>query len=321
LAHGGRTMAMTDSIATENVGITKNSFKTNTDVFKDFNIAEPQVNNEYISSTKTDFQGITQTDSSSLEFPYLSGSTQTEKPQQLEFTLIEKSDEKADKLDKVVTNTVDAITNCQIVDGSSITNNHSNVNVFALGHAIGQIQNNYILAQNAKGLIVVDAHAAHERITYEKLKTSFWQNKIMQQELLQPMIFSVSLKEAECVELHQETLQRLGLELRRSGEVAVMLSSLPVLLLDANMEKLIHDIIADFIVDEASFCLEDNINKILVTMACHTSVRAGRSLSIDEMNALLRQIEQTAYSGQCGHGRPTWIQLTTFSELQKMFGR
>ena len=192
---------------------------------------------------------------------------------------------------------------------------------YALGKAIGQLDNNYILAQNEMGLVVVDAHAAHERITYEKLKADFWQGKIMQQELLQPITFGVSLKEAECVEQYQETFARLGLELVRGGEVSVMLRSLPVLLLDANIEQLVHDIIADFIVDETSFSLEENINKILVTMACHTSVRAGRSLSINEMNALLRQIEITAYSDQCGHGRPTWLQLTTFKDLKKMFRR
>lgn len=197
----------------------------------------------------------------------------------------------------------------------------STANAFVLGQAIGQIQKNYILAQNTQGLIVVDAHAAHERITYEKLKSSFWQDEVMQQELLQPMIFTVSLKEAECVEMHQDTLHRLGLELVRTSEVAVMVRSLPVLLLDANIEQLIHDVIADFVVDGTSFSVEKSLNKILATMACHSSVRAGRSLSINEMNALLRQLEQTDNGGQCGHGRPTWIQLTTFTELQKMFGR
>lgn len=250
---------------------------------------------------------------SSLETAPLKSSI-TEPSSKIDYNFVPSSREKESR--EFVIRSPDVIYQQEIIQEVAST-----ANAFALGQAIGQIQKNYILAQNAQGLIVVDAHAAHERITYEKLKASFWQDEVMQQELLQPMIFTVSLKEAECVEMYQDTLHRLGLELVRTSDVAVMVRSLPVLLLDANIEQLIHDVIADFVVDGTSFSVEKSLNKILATMACHSSVRAGRSLSLNEMNALLRQIEQTDYSGQCGHGRPTWIQLTTFVELQKMFGR
>jgi DNA mismatch repair protein MutL len=190
----------------------------------------------------------------------------------------------------------------------------------SLGVAFGQVQNNYIIAQNDKGLILVDAHAAHERITYEKLKAAFWGEAVARQNLLQPMSFAVTPQEAEYAEMYGEIFGRLGLDVMRSGPTTIMVKCIPVLLCDADIEKLVRDVLADLIFAGVSFGMEQGINKILATMSCHSSVRAGRSLSVVEMNALLRQIEATDNGGQCGHGRPTWVQIT-IPELKKMFGR
>jgi len=189
-----------------------------------------------------------------------------------------------------------------------------------LGCAVAQLRNTYILAENKNGMVIVDVHAAHERITYEKLKADFWHNAIAKQSLLQPIIFTVSAKEAEYVEIENEIFSKLGLDVARSGQTTIILRCLPVLLRDADIEKLIHDVLADLIAEGMSFDLEKNINKVLATMACYSSVRSGRSLSLIEMNALLRQIETTERGGQCNHGRPTWVQIT-LTELQKMFQR
>lgn len=190
-----------------------------------------------------------------------------------------------------------------------------------LGNAIAQIFSNYILAQNDDGLIVIDAHAGHERITYEKLKQQFWQQSIQKQKLIKPITVNLSSQEMEYFELHQHTLEQTGLDLRISGNNLIVVASIPMLLINADIPQLIHDILADFIIYETSSSIEQITNKILTTIACHSSVRSGRTLTINEMNALLHQIETTENSDQCGHGRPTWLKLTNLNELQKMFLR
>lgn len=190
-----------------------------------------------------------------------------------------------------------------------------------LGDALAQLNSTYILAQNARGLVIIDAHAAHERITYEQLKAVFWRDTALaRQELLHPLELKLSAREAECVEIYSEIFQQLGLDVMCSNDDVCMVRSLPVLLQDADIERLVRDIVADLSVVGESFSLEKNINAVLARMACHSSVRAGRSLSVMEMNALLRRIECTENGGQCSHGRPTWIQITR-EELEKMFKR
>lgn len=190
-----------------------------------------------------------------------------------------------------------------------------------LGNALGQIFNNYILAYNEEHLIVVDAHAGHERITYEKLKQQFWENNVQKQKLLDPVYIKLLPKEILQIESQHDTLEKLGLQVRISGNNLIFVETIPTILLKANIENLIHDVLSDLNVYETSSNIKQNINAVLTTMACHSSVRSGRNLTIPEMNALLRQIETTINSDQCGHGRPTWIKLTDLNELQKLFMR
>ncbi len=189
-----------------------------------------------------------------------------------------------------------------------------------LGFAIAHIHATFILAETATGIILVDAHAAHERVTYERLKKAFQHGNIPSQPLLLPIMFSVSIEEAEIVEQLHDFFAPLGFEVDRSGVDAVVLRAAPALLSDTNLEILVRDVIADFCVFGMSQRIQEHSNEILATMACHGSVRAQRRLSREEMNALLREMEKTERSGQCNHGRPTWIALS-LQELDKFFLR
>lgn len=189
-----------------------------------------------------------------------------------------------------------------------------------LGFAVAQLHGIYILAQNAQGLIVVDMHAAHERITYERMKQAFHSQTMSVQPLLVPLSVSVSQKEAALAEEFQDALQQLGLVIERMGPQLLMLRQIPVMLQQANSEQLVRDVLSDLQVHGSSDRIESFINELLATMACHGSVRANRVLTIPEMNALLRDMEATERSGQCNHGRPTWTMLT-LSELDKLFLR
>jgi DNA mismatch repair protein MutL len=189
-----------------------------------------------------------------------------------------------------------------------------------LGHAIAHLHGAFILAENAEGLILVDAHAAHERVTYEKLKAEQRQGSIPSQTLLLPIPLEVTEAEADAAEEQQTTLEGLGLELRRTGPTQVMVTALPARLPAADADQLIRDVLADFVHQGRSRRLEETLNQILATMACHGSVRANRQLSLPEMNALLRDMETTERSGQCNHGRPTWVQLS-LQDLNGLFQR
>ena len=189
-----------------------------------------------------------------------------------------------------------------------------------LGYAIAQLHGIYILAQNREGLIIVDMHAAHERISYERLKESFHSGGVVSQPLLVPITVHLSKREVECVEHHQEVFQSLGLRLESMGPESIVIRQLPALLRDADTEALVRDTIADLLVHGSTSRTEDFTNHLLATMACFGSVRANRQLSILEMNALLRDMERTERSGQCNHGRPTWVQKS-IAELDKMFLR
>ncbi len=189
-----------------------------------------------------------------------------------------------------------------------------------LGYARAQLHGIYILAENAQGLVLVDMHAAHERITYERLKTAREGEGIKSQPLLVPMTIAVSSKEAQMVEDQAEVFNELGFEIDRVAEESIKLRQLPIVLSSSDVETLLRDVLSDLITHGSSTRIQQAINEILSTMACHGSIRANRKLTIEEMNALLRDMEITERSGQCNHGRPTWIQLS-IAELDKLFMR
>ena len=163
-------------------------------------------------------------------------------------------------------------------------------------------------------------HAAHERITYERMKTAFACGGLQTQPMLVPESIAVSQKEADCAEQHVDTFKSLGFELQRAGPETLLVRQIPVVLNRARVEQLVRDVLADLIEHGTSERIQHHINEILSTMACHGSVRANRRLTIPEMNALLRDMEATERSGQCNHGRPTWL-LQSLDELDKLFMR
>jgi DNA mismatch repair protein MutL len=189
---------------------------------------------------------------------------------------------------------------------------------YPLGAAVCQIHSNYIISQSEDGLIITDQHAAHERIVYEKLKKDF--SPDMRQVLLIPRI--IELDETRKIALLEakEDLQKLGLLLEEFGNNAIMVREIPAILSNAKLEIMIEEISDGLVNNPASNPLHERINAILSTMACHGSVRSGRNLTIEEMNNLLREMERTANSGQCNHGRPTYVHLK-LGDLEKLFGR
>ncbi len=189
-----------------------------------------------------------------------------------------------------------------------------------LGYAVAQLHGIYILSENAKGLVLVDMHAAHERIVYEKMKTSWAEQGIKAQPLLVPISMAVSSREADQVEVEKELFNELGFVIDRSGTESLVVRQVPSLLQHANVEQLVRDVLADVVTYGSSDRIRAAHNELLGTMACHGAVRANRRLNHVEMNALLRDMEITERSGQCNHGRPTWTQLS-LSELDKLFMR
>jgi len=190
----------------------------------------------------------------------------------------------------------------------------------ALGYALAQLAGIYVLAENAQGLILVDMHAAHERITYEKLKAAQATDGIRAQLLLVPLSLAVSAREAAVVEDHAEELAALGFEIVRSGPQSVTIKRYPGLLEGADVGALVRDVLGDLATHGTTRRMQEAHNDMLSTMACHGSVRAHRRLTLPEMNALLREMEATERSGQCNHGRPTWVQLS-IADLDRMFLR
>ncbi len=189
-----------------------------------------------------------------------------------------------------------------------------------MGFAIAQLKGIYILAENAQGMIIVDMHAAHERITYESMKTAFDNQGLVSQPLLVPESLSVSEREAEITDKSSEIFSQLGFTVERAAAESIIVREIPAILRGSEVEGLLRDVISDLLMHGSSERIRHHINEILSTMACHGSVRANRKLTIPEMNALLRDMEATERSGQCNHGRPTWSQLT-LDELDKLFLR
>ncbi len=192
---------------------------------------------------------------------------------------------------------------------------------FPLGSARAQLHENYIVAQTPKGMVIVDQHAAHERLVYERFKAQMAARGIEKQGLLSPEIIELEESAAERLLSYADGLATLGLEVEAFGQGAVAVQSIPALLGGKpNIERLIKDL-ADEITEHGNAnTLEERLNEILSTMACHGSVRSGRRMNAQEMNALLRQMEETPLSGQCNHGRPTYIELS-LAEIEKLFGR
>ena len=189
-----------------------------------------------------------------------------------------------------------------------------------LGFAVAQLHGIYILSQTAHGLVVVDMHAAHERITYERLKVAVDNQNVQSQPLLVPITLSVSEREADAAEQFADEFARFGVVLQRAAPESIMIRQIPVILQQAEVERLVTDMLADLMQHGSSDRIQAHRNEILGTMACHGSVRANRKLTLPEMNGLLRDMEDTERSGQCNHGRPTWTQMS-MSDLDKLFLR
>lgn len=191
---------------------------------------------------------------------------------------------------------------------------------FKLGFAKMQLHGVFILAENKHGLVLVDMHAAHERVVYERLKNQ-WQNQsLVSQPLLVPMVLALESSQISVWQEYQAWFEKLGFELEPMGPEQLKVSSVPALLSKSDIAGLVNDMLADLAVAGQTQQVEERINEILSTMACHGSVRANRQLTVQEMNALLREMEQTERSDQCNHGRPTWVQLS-MEQLDGLFMR
>jgi DNA mismatch repair protein MutL len=195
-----------------------------------------------------------------------------------------------------------------------------NKDIPPLGFALAQLHGVFILSQSEQGLILVDMHAAHERITYERLKRQYDEQGVQTQPMLVPVKVSVSEREADAAEEFNELLKQFGIDAARISPETLIVRQVPVYLQQADVDPLVRSLLADFIAHESSDGVIAHRNEILSSMACHGSVRANRKLTIPEMNGLLRDMERTERSGQCNHGRPTWTQLN-MSELDKLFMR
>ena len=189
-----------------------------------------------------------------------------------------------------------------------------------LGFAIAQLKGIYILAENQYGLVLVDMHAAHERVMYERLKLAMANEGLRGQPLLVPETLALSEGEVDCAEQHAQWFTQMGFELQGLGPESLAIRQIPALLKQADAAELVRDVLTDLMEYGTSDRIQAHTNELLATMSCHGAVRANRRLTLFEMNALLRDMEVTERSGQCNHGRPTWVKLS-MADVEKLFGR
>ncbi|PTX57653.1 DNA mismatch repair protein MutL [Litoreibacter ponti] len=189
-----------------------------------------------------------------------------------------------------------------------------------LGAARGQVHENYIIAQTRDGMVIVDQHAAHERLVYEKLKRQMAENGVAAQALLIPEIVEMSEADAETLLTHADALSKLGLTLEPFGAGAIAVRETPAILGEVNAEAMVRDILDELDDLGDTQLVADKIEAVLSRVACHGSIRSGRWMRADEMNALLREMEATPHSGQCNHGRPTYVELK-LADIERLFGR
>jgi len=189
-----------------------------------------------------------------------------------------------------------------------------------LGFALAQLKNIYILAENSEGLVLVDMHAAHERVLYEQLKQQWADANIIAQPLLIPLTIVFSEREVDCLLSQTDTFLKCGMQIERLAQDRIVIRSVPAILREGELEQLMRDVVSDFMMHEKSSRIEETIHHFLGTLACHAAVHARKRLSIPEMNTLLRAMENTNNSGHCNHGRPTTKQFT-FAELDRFFLR
>ena len=189
-----------------------------------------------------------------------------------------------------------------------------------MGRARAQLHGCYIVAETASGMVIVDQHAAHERIVYERMKGARANGGIPRQPLLIPEV--IELDDGECARLlaQAQALASLGLTIEGFGPGAVLIREVPAQLIGADVKALIRDLADELCETETVASLEERLNHVLATLACHISVRSGRKLELSEMDALLREMEATPHSGQCNHGRPTYVELK-LSDIERLFGR
>jgi len=189
-----------------------------------------------------------------------------------------------------------------------------------LGVARAQVHETYVIAQTADGIVIVDQHAAHERLVYERMKAAMAETGVTRQALLTPEIIELDEAAAERLLARADELQEMGLVIEPFGPGAVAVRETPALLGTVDVKGLINDLASDLATYDEALSLKERIEEVCGTMACHGSVRAGRRLTADEMNALLREMEATPHSGQCNHGRPTYVELK-LADIEKLFGR
>jgi DNA mismatch repair protein MutL len=191
---------------------------------------------------------------------------------------------------------------------------------YPLGAARAQVHETYIVAQTRDGVVIVDQHAAHERLVYERMKTEMADGGVARQALLLPEVVELDPAESERVAARADELAALGLVIEPFGPGAVLVREVPALLGETDAAGLIRDIADDLAENGQALALKERLEEVCSTMACHGSVRAGRRLTAPEMNALLRQMEATPHSGQCNHGRPTYVELK-LADIERLFGR